>query len=389
MPKMSGVYRTKTGLWQVDKIVHGRRLRERFAFERDAVEWLLKKCLELDRVIRFGDPPQLTFAAAVARRLKEKFDADKPSAKSDSYHLQALLPSIGHLKLSEISDASFDEFRRICRSKGKSAKTQHLSLSAAQAILNMAARVWRDPISNLPYLQNPPKLNLPSLQGKQRRPRPISRAEEARLVAELPDHLQAMAIFAVNTGARDHVIVNLRWEWLVDLGQRGLNPIFIVPREYVKGRIAEKVLTLNRIALQIVEKQQGRNTEFVFAWSKRQGSGSRDETNSRIVYRPVSTMNNTAWQAARTRAGLEGLHVHDLRHTFATRLARAGVPKSTISQLMWHSTKDVTEHYMGSDLLALQQAVQAIEQATSEEDVSLVTMIADIAHRRTRSRGSS
>lgn len=54
-----------------------------------------------------------------------------------------------------------------------------------------------------------------------------------------------MAIFAVNTGARDHVVVNLRWEWLVELNQRGLNSIFIVPRKYVKGRIAEKVLVLN------------------------------------------------------------------------------------------------------------------------------------------------
>lgn len=140
----------------------------------------------------------------------------------------------------------------------------------------------------------------------------------------------------------------------------------------------------------MIEEQRDRNAEFVFAWLKRRdNSGSQDETNNRIVYRPVDTMNNTAWRAARTRAGLEGLHVHDLRHTFATRLASAGVPKGTISQLLWHSTKDVTEHYMGSHLLVLQQAVQAIEEAPSEEDVSLATLIAEHEQRRRRFRGSS
>ena len=48
-------------------------------------------------------------------------------------------------------------------------------------------------------------------------------------------------------------------------------------------------------------------------------------------YRPIRTMNNTAWQTARKKAGLGDLHVHDLRHTVGMRLREAAVPESTSS----------------------------------------------------------
>jgi hypothetical protein len=71
-------------------------------------------------------------------------------------------------------------------------------------------------------------------------------------------------------------------------------------------------------------------------------------------------MNNTAWQSARRRAGLDGLHVHDLRHTFATRLATAEVPESTVSELLWHAKKSVSRTYITSHVRGLQRTVELI-----------------------------
>ena len=394
MSRTAGVYLNRAGLWEIDKYVHGTRLRERFQFQREALEWLAKKTNELDRVLRFGEQPQLTFAEAVSRRLEEKLAAGQPSAESDSYHLKALLSTAGHLKLTEISDTSFDKFRWYCEREGKSAKTQHLSLSAAQAILNLASGKWRDPHSNRSYLQNPPKLTLPELKGKQRAPRSISRGEQAQLIAELPNHLKAMTIMAVNTGARDNVLVNLRWVWFVSttIADQSVS-FFVVPREYVKGRVEEKILVLNRIARDVVAKQRGRHSDFVFAWSRRfKGSGIEGQVNAQQdsstgTFQLIQTMNNTAWQSARRRAGLPGLHVHDLRHTFATRLSAASVPPNVIAQLLWHSSKGVTEHYMGSQILILLAAVECIADAPEKEDVSLSTLIT--AHSKRIARGPS
>jgi integrase len=47
--------------------------------------------------------------------------------------------------------------------------------------------------------------------------------------------------------------------------------------------------------------------EFVFVYSH-----PRHKTQN---YRPIETMNNTAWQSWRKRCGLHGFRVHDLRHT--------------------------------------------------------------------------
>jgi len=38
-------------------------------------------------------------------------------------------------------------------------------------------------------------------------------------------------------------------------------------------------------------------------------------------------------------------HFHDLRHTFASRLAEAGVDAFTIAELMGHSTLEMTKRY--------------------------------------------
>ena len=87
MSRTAGIYLNRAGLWEIDKYVHGTRLRERFRHQCDAREWLAKKTAAIDRVARFGEQPRLTFSEAVTRRLKEKLAAAKPSAESDSYHL--------------------------------------------------------------------------------------------------------------------------------------------------------------------------------------------------------------------------------------------------------------------------------------------------------------
>lgn len=45
------------------------------------------------------------------------------------------------------------------------------------------------------------------------------------------------------------------------------------------------------------------------------------------------------------RAGVENFTFHDLRHTFASHLAMAGVPLHTIGQLLGHKTPGMTMRY--------------------------------------------
>jgi hypothetical protein len=61
-------------------------------------------------------------------------------------------------------------------------------------------------------------------------------------------------------------------------------------------------------------------------------------------------MNNTAWQRARREAKLSDVRVHDLRHTFATRLRAGGVWEEDRAALLGHATRTMPEHYASADV---------------------------------------
>jgi integrase len=53
----------------------------------------------------------------------------------------------------------------------------------------------------------------------------------------------------------------------------------------------------------------------------------------------------TAWRAARARAGLTWVRIHDLRHYYASRLVRVGVSLYSVQRLLGHSTPSLTQRY--------------------------------------------
>lgn len=58
-------------------------------------------------------------------------------------------------------------------------------------------------------------------------------------------------------------------------------------------------------------------------------------------------------------AGIEGLHPHALRHGYATRLIRAGVPVFSLQRLLGHARAETTGVYVNLDLSDLVLASQA------------------------------
>jgi integrase len=59
-------------------------------------------------------------------------------------------------------------------------------------------------------------------------------------------------------------------------------------------------------------------------------------------------------------AGIRGFRWHDLRHTFASRLAMAGVPLRTIAELLGHKTLSMTLRYAHLAPAHLQEAVERL-----------------------------
>ena len=85
-------------------------------------------------------------------------------------------------------------------------------------------------------------------------------------------------------------------------------------------------------------------------------------------------MHNTAWQRARREAGLGDLHVHDLRHTVGMRLREGGVPESTVADILWHSTRSMTQHCSVAQIVELHSALEKIREDSGRWNKTLATL---------------
>jgi hypothetical protein len=128
-----------------------------------------------------------------------------------AYHVQLLLPYIGHQPLGNVCNDSLESFKLDRAEDGVKNATINRSLEVARTVLNRAARVWRD--GHKPWLPTAPLIELLDEDAQARKPYPISWAEQATLFPRLPSHLAEMVEFAVNTGARDENVCGLRWDW--------------------------------------------------------------------------------------------------------------------------------------------------------------------------------
>ena len=326
--KTPGISETNDGRWRVDKTVAGTRLQGRFTTLKEAEYWLLNE-VEKRRQAQYRRP-DYPFEQAAAKYLLES--EGKISLMTEATLLEAIMPFIGHMSLQQVHDDSLRPFIKARKQQGRKSKTVNASLGVVRHILNLAARKWRDSQGRT-WLEAAPMISMLPLDDV-RKPRPITWAEQRRLLPLLPAHLQCMVLFKLNSGVRDDVVCNLRWEWEIFLKELNCS-VFIVPPRFVKGRKGWRPLVCNRVAQSLIEEQRGKHPEYVFTYQH-----GRDQKSH-----AMETMNNSGWQKARAAAGLQDVRVHDLRHTVGMRLREAGVAQVTISDILWHSRGTMTELY--------------------------------------------
>lgn len=109
-------------------------------------------------------------------------------------------------------------------------------------ILILAARKWRH-ANGTRYLSEAPLIE--PMKGPARKPYPLEWAEQTRLLAELPGHLERMALFDVNTGLRSSELRGLRWSWEVQVPELETS-VFILPEEMTKNGNAVRAQTSRR-----------------------------------------------------------------------------------------------------------------------------------------------
>ena len=163
--------------------------------------------------------------------------------------------------------------------------------------------------------------------------------KEAQRRTKIGPHAAAAVRLLILTGARLREILHLKWEQ-VDF-ERGLLLL-------ADSKTGKKAIVLNAPALDILVNLP-RVGAYVIAG---QAAGSGDD-------RPRADLNRP-WRAIVKRAGLNGLRIHDLRHTHASVGAGLGLGLPIIGKLLGHTQAATTARYAHLDADPLRRASEHI-----------------------------
>ena len=366
--KTSGIWNDAAGTKTIDKRFAGERIYARLGeiSQEEAERWLAGQIQRIRLAREDGTRPRITFREAAAKYLTDNQDKIA-SIDVTAWHIETLDPWIGDRKLEEVHDETLRPFKEHRLQVDKvSLTTVNRAIEVVRRILNLCARVWRHP-NGLTWLQTAPLLTI-ERNRMARRAYPLSWEEQDLLFAELPVLNREMATFKVNTGTREQEVCSLEWDWELQVDPLGAT-VFVIPGHLVKNR-EDRLVVLNTEARGVLDRVRGRHSKYVFAYR-----GTR-----------LFTMNNTAWQSARSRAatkfkektgreapwGLANVRVHDLKHTFGRRLRAAGVPEETRAVLLGHKTRSMPTHYSVAELAELIAAVNRIDRTLATPAITLL-----------------
>jgi integrase len=157
------------------------------------------------------------------------------------------------------------------------------------------------------------------------------------------------------TGMRSDEARTLRWSQ-VDLGEAGEIRVGGAKTEAGKGRRIPLTGNLKAALIQHAARYSSQLGSvqpnwYVFPLSNRLAL--------KDPLKPVTSL-KTAWESVRTFAKVN-CRLHDLRHSFCTKLAEAGVPESTMLDIMGHVSTAMLRRYSHIRAQARRDAIDALE----------------------------
>jgi len=223
---------------------------------------------------------------SIVRQLRARC-ADRPIAK--------LTQSVLAEALADVADATFNRYVVVILSAARLAQQQHGSA--------------------IPLLRKRPV--------RETRLRALTHAEYLRLDAALPSYLRPPVAFSLATGLRKSNVLGLTWSQ-VNLQAA---TVLIYGDQAKAGK--RLVLPLSAWALEVLNAQRGLHDTLCFPGAHGQA----------IIE------HKRAWTTALGSAGIEGFRWHDLRHTWASWAAAAGVSLLELQQLGGWASLEMVQRY--------------------------------------------
>ena len=289
--------------------------------------------LLLAEVERGGDPAEdkqtgrqaPTFKEVAERYMEEHAQAKKKprSVKEDRRLLdRVILPVFGSRQLADINRPDIAKFHHAQKAAPYQANRAVALLSK---IFNLAEKWGLRPDNS-----NPTKHTEKYREHKKERyltPEELSRlgmalADAEAAKAELPQAIAAIRLLIL-TGARLSEILTLKWDY-VHLDRREI--------DLPDSKTGKKTVQLGEPAVELLESiPRHAGSPYVIP-------GQR--AGQHLIGLPH------IWMRIRIKAGLPGVRLHDLRHSFASSAAQAGMSLPFIGALLGHRELATTNRYV-------------------------------------------
>jgi site-specific recombinase XerD len=249
--------------------------------------------------------------------------------------LKRLIPFFGDSNLLSISPKMLSRYKVLRSEEGVKPATINRELAMLSKAFNLAVKEWE-------WLKDNTVSRVPKEKENNERDRWLSKDEEKRLLDNCPEWLREIIVFALNTGLRQEELLSIEWP-RVNLFRKT-----ILIRNTKNGK--PKTLPLNMIALGVlVKRSKVKSIKNDYVFFNRNGK-KVDPCNLR-----------TSFYIALKKSGIVNFRFHDLRHTFATRLAQRGVDLYKISKLLGHEDISTTQRYSHHCPDSLRDGVEVLE----------------------------
>lgn len=280
-------------------------------------------------------------SAPIMRDLFERYERDHLPKLSSSMRkdvkrvfVKRILPQIGAKK---VADVTYSDVERLHRDYSKTAPTAaNRMIASLRKAFNLAIK-WK-------WIDHNPASGIEQNTENQRR-RFLSAEELARLMRALdqqPEKTSADAIkFIAATGCRKGEALKASWDQF-----NGDYTIWDKPAALTKQKRQHRVV-ISSYASELLRARRWESTYWVFE--------GRTDGHLTDVKR--------TWAAACKEASLEGVRIHDLRHTFASMVVSTGHSLQTAGALLGHQQYSTTLRYAHLDDLPQHLAAEEVGKA--------------------------
>jgi integrase len=240
-----------------------------------------------------------------------------------------LLPYFGHLTLDNIDTYGIEQFKAQQNRKGYAPASINLHLGCLRKCLQCAME-WG-------LIEINPAMTVKKVKNDAEKWTFLDFDEAEVFLAAASDKWRPALVVTMDTGLRRGEVLALRWRD-IDWTNRLVN----VRHTLYKGTLQTPKSKGSRRSIPMTE----RVFETLTALRRTPAALEAEYVFSSETGTPLDPGNlRRALTATLKRAKMRKIRYHDIRHTFASHLAMAGVPIRTIQELMGHQTMDMTLKY--------------------------------------------